>query len=70
MTEQTITEEIPQINLSDSKQLADFARYEQSYQGYPEGGEHQVPQTLPLSPLTVSKNIIVPFNMRYVTLFF
>jgi len=27
MTEQTISEEIPQINLSDPKQLADFARY-------------------------------------------
>ncbi|XP_050443829.1 transcriptional repressor protein YY1-like isoform X2 [Adelges cooleyi] len=26
MTEQTVTEEIPQINLSDPKQLADFAR--------------------------------------------
>lgn len=29
MTEQTISEEIPQINLSDPKQLADFARYVQ-----------------------------------------
>lgn len=27
MTEQTISDEIPQINLSDPKQLADFARY-------------------------------------------